>query len=126
VATSDPAILHALGRACAQAITATSGPQPLIVASSDMTHYEPAAAARRKDTQALQAVIDVDAEALLRVVAREAITMCGVAPTAAMLFAAREIGPCQGAVISYATSGDVTGDTDEVVGYAAAVVRRAA
>lgn len=94
----------------------------LIVASSDMSHYEPLKAAERKDRLALSMIEALDAEGLYRVVYRERISMCGVAPVVTMLFAAKELGARTAKVLHYRTSGDVTGDYDAVVGYAAVVV----
>lgn len=94
------------------------GSDVLIVASSDMTHYESAVAARRKDRLALERVLALDAEGLLSVCRSERITMCGVVPVAVMLVAARELGATGAELTAYATSGDVTGDDEQVVGYA--------
>lgn len=94
----------------------------LVVASSDMSHYVPAAVARRQDGRALDRVLALDARGLHRVVHDEAITMCGVVPATVMLAAARVLGARSAKVVRYATSGDVTGDDASVVGYAGAVV----
>ena len=94
----------------------------LVVASSDMSHYVPAAVARRQDGRALDRVLALDARGLHRVVHEEAITMCGVVPATVMLAAARVLGARSAKVVRYATSGDVTGDDASVVGYAGAVV----
>ena len=125
VATIDVEALAELGRACAAAIRSIPDARALIVASSDMTHYESAESARRKDGMALERVREVDPAGLLDVVRRGAISMCGVAPTAAMLFAAKELGPCRGDIVAYGSSGDVTGEKTEVVGYGTAAVRPA-
>jgi len=130
VATRETDILRSLGEACAKAVKSRAGSGDggdcegvLIVASSDMTHFESAAAAKKKDEMALARIVEVDPEGLLEVVSRERISMCGAAPAAAMLFAARELGARCAETVEYATSGDVTGDTDSVVGYAAVAVR---
>ena len=124
VGTRDAEALRALGEACAKAIgQSAEGGVGLVVASSDMSHYVSAAEAKEKDSLALERLIALDPEGLLDVVEREGISMCGVAPAAAMLFAARALGAGAAEVVAYATSGDVTGDRDEVVGYAAAAVR---
>jgi AmmeMemoRadiSam system protein B len=125
VATREAGILRSLGEACAKAVSAlgADGGGALIVASSDMTHFESAAAAKEKDERALARVAEVDPEGLLEVVSRERISMCGAAPAAAMLFAARELGARRAETVEYATSGDVTGDSTSVVGYAAVAVR---
>jgi len=91
----------------------------LIVASSDMTHYESADAARRKDEAALERVLALDAEGLLNTCSSNRISMCGVMPSAVMIEAAIELGAVKAELVSYGTSGDVTGDNSHVVGYAA-------
>ncbi len=94
----------------------------LVVASSDMSHYIPAAKARAKDQLAIDRILALDPEGLHETVRREGITMCGVVPTTAMLFAARALGARRAELVRYGSSGDVTGDTRQVVGYAGLVV----
>ncbi len=111
----------ALGSGIAAAIR-DYGEETLIVASSDMTHYESAAAARAKDEEALQQVMALNPEGLLKVCHDKWITMCGVVPATAMLAAALRLGAKKARLVSYATSGDVTGDKRQVVAYAAVTV----
>ena len=120
IGTSRLEVLRGLGEAVARAIRAAGRPV-LIVVSSDMTHYEPAEAARRRDALALEAMERLDPEALHRVVREQGITMCGAGPAVAGLFAARELGATTGRVIRYGHSGEVTGDHGSVVGYAGMV-----
>ena len=94
----------------------------LLVASSDMTHFEPADVAREKDLRAIDRVLDLDPEGLYRLVASERISMCGVVPTVVMLAAARELGAQKGILVRYGNSGETTGDNAEVVGYAGVVI----
>ena len=125
VATHEPRVLRSLGEGIAKAFkTRGEDPDALIVASSDMTHYETAASAEEKDSLALERVEALDPEGLLEVVMKRPISMCGVAPVAAMLYAAKVLGASRAERAAYATSGDVTGDMSEVVGYAAVTVRR--
>jgi AmmeMemoRadiSam system protein B len=98
------------------------GSDVLIVASSDMTHYESAAAAKQKDDLALERVQAFDPQGLLQVCRIEHITMCGVIPSAVMLVAAKSLGASLTELVAYGTSGDVTGDNSQVVGYAAVTV----
>ena len=98
------------------------GEEVLIVASSDMTHYESAESARRKDELALERVLGFDPQGLLQVCRSEQITMCGVVPAAVMLVAAGELGATRAELVAYGTSGDVTGDNRQVVAYAAVTV----
>jgi AmmeMemoRadiSam system protein B len=95
------------------------GEDVLIVASSDMTHYESAESARRKDELALERIMGFDPQGLLYVCRSEQITMCGAVPAAVMLVAAAELGATQAELVAYGTSGDVTGDNRQVVAYAA-------
>ena len=91
---------------------------PLLIASSDMTHYEADAVAREKDRKAIARILSLDPEGLYRTVRSESITMCGVIPATVMLFAALSLGAREARLIKYATSGDVSGDYGQVVGYA--------
>lgn len=94
----------------------------LLIASSDMTHYESDAEARRKDQQAIEPMLRVDAEGLYRTVQSQAISMCGFAPATIVLSAARQLGATRGELVKYATSGEVSGDFHQVVGYAGILV----
>ena len=96
--------------------------QVLIVASSDMTHYEDAKTAKAKDTKAIQAIIELDEIKLWNTIKELDISMCGYAPAIAMISAAKALGAKSAEVIKYQTSGDVTGDNESVVGYAGIIV----
>ncbi len=122
VGTHDPRRLAGLGSALARAVKGAGG-DALIVASSDMTHFEPAGRARERDELALARVRALDPEGLLQVVLGNRISMCGVAPVAAMLWAAKELGARECELVAYSHSGQVTGDDSEVVAYAGLVVR---
>ncbi len=111
-----------LGSGLATAIRAF-GEEVLILASSDMTHYESADAAKRKDTLALERALALDAKGLVEVCRAQRITMCGVIPAAVMLVAAKALGATQAELVAYTNSGEVTGDDREVVAYAAVTVR---
>lgn len=106
-----------LGDAVADAVRDDPSP-PLLIASSDMSHYEPDAKARRKDGKAIERVLALDPDGLYRLVRAERITMCGVIPVTVMLYAALSLGATEARLIKYATSGDVSGDYAQVVGYA--------
>jgi AmmeMemoRadiSam system protein B len=95
----------------------------LVVASSDMSHYLPAAEARAADHRALEPLLALDAEGLYRRVHEEEITMCGIIPAVVMLLAARALGARSATLVRYAHSGEVSGDDERVVGYAGVVVR---
>lgn len=96
----------------------------VIMASSDMTHYEPHQSARRKDNLAIEAILELNEDELLRRVNEFGISMCGYAPTMALISAARELGARQAELVRYQTSGDTSGDYSGVVGYAGIVIKR--
>jgi AmmeMemoRadiSam system protein B len=113
-------------RTLAEALADTVAEWPedvLLVASSDMTHFESAVRAAAKDRIALEALERLDGEGLLRVCRREGITMCGRAPAAVVVEAARRLGAKRGEVVDYRHSGWVTGDDSSVVAYAGVVVQ---
>lgn len=117
----DYAAVRQIGEGVAAAIQSYGG-EVLIVASSDMSHYESAESARRKDNLALERALGFDPQGLLQVCRSERITMCGVVPAAVMLVAAGVLGARQAELVAYGTSGDVTGDNRQVVAYAAVTV----
>jgi len=90
----------------------------LVVASSDMNHYESDEITRRKDARAIDRILALDPRGLYDVVRRENITMCGYGPATTMLVAAKQLGATRAELIRYATSADVSGDTSWCVGYA--------
>jgi hypothetical protein len=99
------------------------GRDVLVVASSDMTHYQPQDIARRGDMQVLDAMESMDENLLISRVAELNITMCGYGPVTAAITASKAMDATSCEVKSYATSGDTTGDHSSVVGYASAVFR---
>jgi MEMO1 family protein len=115
--TSNYDQLHSLGEALAEAITAASG-SALIVASSDMNHYESDAITRVKDHKAIDRVLALDPRGLWEVVMNEEVSMCGFGPAISMLTAAKKLAATSATLVKYATSGDISGDRDQVVGYA--------
>ena len=122
IGTGSFPLLHEIGSGIASAVR-EYGKNVLMVASSDMTHYESAVSARIKDNLALEKVLAFDPEGLLRVCRMERITMCGVAPVAIMLVAASLLGATTAEMTAYGTSGDVTGDNRQVVAYAAVTIQ---
>jgi hypothetical protein len=94
----------------------------LILASTDLTHYEPDQTARKKDRKVIEAITELNPEKLIKQVRENDITMCGIAPVAIMLFClADQLKKAE--VILYQTSGDATGDYSSVVGYVGIIVR---
>ena len=119
--TGQYEMLEALGAALGEVIQKL-GPA-LLIASSDMNHYENDHITRIKDHKALKPIRALDPRGLFDVVTKEEVSMCGFGPAVAMLTAARRLGAVHAEVIKYATSGDVSGDRDLVVGYAGVIVR---
>ncbi len=109
-----------IGQAIARAIKEL-GKNVGLIASGDMTHYEPAKVARLKDMRAIEAMVKLDAEELLERVRSFNITMCGYGPAAVAIYAAKELGANKAELVRYQNSGDVTGDMSAVVGYAGIV-----
>ena len=121
IGTSDYDVLAELGEALAAVIPQHSG-KTLIVASSDMNHYESDAITRVKDRTAIDRVLALDARGLWEVVVQHNISMCGFGPAVAMITAAKRRGATTATLVKYATSGDISGDRDQVVGYAGIAV----
>ena len=115
-------ILEKLSEAVADTIH-SQAERILIVASSDMNHYENDAITRIKDHKAIDRMLALDPHGLFDVVMREEISMCGFGPAVVMLTATMRLGATSAELIKYATSGDVSGDREMVVGYAGVVVR---
>lgn len=94
----------------------------LILASSDMTHYESQKDAEKKDQEAIEAILELDEDKLMQKIKRFSISMCGYAPVVVMIRMAKLLGAKGAELIKYQTSADVTGDKDSVVGYAGVVI----
>lgn len=94
----------------------------VIIASTDFTHYEPHKIASEKDRYAIDAILSLDYEKLIREIYSRDISMCGFGPVAAMLYAAKLLGAGDTKLLKYATSGDVTKDYSSVVAYASIAI----
>jgi hypothetical protein len=121
VGVSRYAALEALGRGTAQTLKGSTG-TVMIVASSDMNHYEPDDVTRSKDHKAIAQMLALDPAGLYEVIRKEDISMCGYGPAVVMLIAARELGATRAELVRYATSADTSGDKSAVVGYAGLVI----
>lgn len=110
-----------LGEALARVVRDAREPI-LLVASSDLNHYEPAAVSKQKDARALEAVTALDGAELLARCRRERISMCGRAPAAVVIAAARALGATGAEVVDYRHSGWSSGDDSQVVGYGGVVI----
>jgi AmmeMemoRadiSam system protein B len=111
----------AVGQGLAAAIK-NYGKPVLIVASTDMTHYESRQAASSKDSMALERIKELDPEGLYNTVVGNRISMCGIMPTTVTLIAALALGAKKAELIRYTDSGETSGDTNHVVGYAGLVI----
>ena len=120
----DGDVFKEIGRAIAKAIK-DSGGNAVIIASSDMTHYEPQASAQRKDNQAIEAILALDEDGLLRRINEFNISMCGYAPVLSLISATKELGAEATELVRYQTSGDTSGDFSSVVGYAGIIIKAA-
>lgn len=104
-------------------VVSRSADAVLLLASSDMTHFESSKVARQRDRSALDAVEALDGEQLLATCQKENVTMCGRAPSATVVEAARQLGATRADLVDYRHSGLVTGDDSNVVAYAGVVIR---
>lgn len=117
--------LNLFGKAIANAIRefeAENEQEILIVVSSDFSHYEPKSIAERKDNLAIEEILNLSEEGLLKVVYENRISMCGILPVFSLIVAAKELGRTNAELVDYKTSGDVTGDYSSVVGYAGIII----
>jgi len=122
LAYHNGATYKAIGKDIAKAIKELNK-KVVIMASSDMTHYEPQESAQKKDAKAIEAVLDLNEDELLKRVDELNISMCGYAPTASLIAAAKELGATSAELVKYQTSGDTTGDYSAVVGYAGIIIK---
>ncbi|MFC2008088.1 MEMO1 family protein [Chloroflexota bacterium] len=122
LAPASGAIYKEIGTEIARAIKDLNR-QAVIIASSDMTHYEPHESAQTKDKQAIESIIDLNEDELLRRVDELNISMCGYAPTVSLITAAKELGATEAELVRYQTSGEVSGDYQAVVGYAGIIIK---
>ena len=120
VSDADFRTYDEIGKAIARVLNQTQ--KSLIVASSDMTHYAPQEKAKTNDNLAIEAILKLDGEELLKRVRKFNITMCGYGPVISMLSATKELGARSARLIKYQTSGDALGDYSSVVGYAGILV----
>ncbi len=94
----------------------------VLIASTDMTHYEPKDYAVKLDTMAIEQIIKLSAKGLYDTVLTYGISMCGVIPTVCVIIASKILGAKSAKLIKYQTSGDVNGDYAQVVGYAGIII----
>jgi AmmeMemoRadiSam system protein B len=100
------------------------GKDALIIASSDFTHYESHESATKKDNNAISHILNMDEKRFLQTVYGGNLSICGHAPIATCIATAKKLRATDARLLKYATSGDVTGDHSQVVGYASIIMRR--
>ena len=115
-------IYREIGEAIARVIKSKEM-KTIIIASSDLTHYEPQKSAEEKDKEAIKAILELNEGKLLEKVRELNISMCGYAPVATTLIASKELEAKKAELIQYMTSGDTSGDYSAVVGYAGIIIR---
>ena len=91
----------------------------IIVASSDFTHYEENSFAHQQDKALIEPILEMNVERFYQVLNERKVTACGYGAMASAMIACKNLGAKKGKLLSYATSGDVSGDTESVVGYGA-------
>jgi MEMO1 family protein len=107
-----------IGKSIAQATAKTNS---LLIASSDFTHYESNSEAHRKDMELINAILSLDILKFYTTLERENVSACGYGAIASIMTAAKNLGATKGELLKYATSGDIIGDTNTVVGYSSIV-----
>jgi AmmeMemoRadiSam system protein B len=118
---SDEDTAREVGEDLADTIAKTDK-KVIMLASSDFTHYEPEEVARDKDEYVIGAIKELDVSKFYNRVYARNVTVCGVGPIATVMHAAKKLNARGGKLVSYATSGDTTGDRSSVVGYAAITI----
>lgn len=99
-----------------------TGRKAVIIASSDFTHYQPAHVAESNDRYLIKAILDMDVHEFYGRLYEKDISACGFGPIAAMITATKKLGVSRAELLKYATSGEVTGDSSDVVGYASLIL----
>ncbi len=122
LAQADGAVYKEVGKAIAGAVKKTNR-EVIIIASSDMTHYESQTLAKEKDNQAIEAMLALNEDELIEKVERLKISMCGYAPAVSLITAVKALGARKAELVRYQTSGDTTGDYSSVVGYAGIIFK---
>jgi AmmeMemoRadiSam system protein B len=120
---ADSTVYKEIGKGIAEAIKDQDS-EVVLMASSDMTHYEDQASASRKDHLAIVAILELNEDELLKRMSEYHITMCGYAPVASLISACKDLGAGETELVKYQTSGDVIRDFSSVVGYAGIIIKR--
>jgi AmmeMemoRadiSam system protein B len=120
---TDSTVYKEIGKGIAEAIKDRPS-EVVIMASSDMTHYEDQDSASRKDLLAIVAILELNEDELLKRIREYHITMCGYAPVVSLISACKDLGAGETELVKYQTSGDVIRDFSSVVGYAGIIIKR--
>jgi MEMO1 family protein len=107
-----------IGRSIAQTIVNT---KTLLIASSDFTHYETNSEAYRKDCELIKAILSLDISEFYAVLERLVVSACGYGAIGSIMKAVKDLGATKGELLKYATSGNITGDMNAVVGYSSII-----
>ena len=112
----DPETARDVGNAVSEIVEKRNA---IIIASSDFTHYEENSFAHLQDKALIEPILEMDVEKFYQVLREKKVTACGFGAIASAMIACKNLGATKGKLLSYATSGDISGDTESVVGYAA-------
>ena len=107
-----------IGKSIAQT---TANTKTLLIASSDFTHYETNSEAYRKDGELINAILSLDISKFYAVLERLVVSACGYGAIASVMKAVKDLGATKGELLKYATSGNITGDMNAVVGYSSII-----
>lgn len=107
-----------IGKSIAQT---TANTNTLLIASSDFTHYETNSEAYRKDGELINAILSLDISKFYAVLERLVVSACGFGAIASVMKAVKDLGATKGELLKYATSGNITGDMNAVVGYSSII-----
>jgi MEMO1 family protein len=97
------------------------GRDVLLVASTDLSHYNNASTARRLDQVVVDDIRKFDPVALMDHLDEGVAEACGGGPMVAVMEALRRLGATRMEVVTHCNSGDITGEDDSVVGYLSAI-----
>jgi AmmeMemoRadiSam system protein B len=123
-------VITRLGKTLAELISdyeKSGQPRPLVVASSDMTHFEDDKTAKLKDMSAIEKISEFDTEGFISTVRDKEISLCGLYPIAVLMELIKEYSKINNTelpetiLVDYTNSGNITGETDNVVAYAGVV-----
>ena len=89
----------------------------VVIGSSDFTHYEENTFAHEQDNTLIETILKLDVKEFYSVLQDRKISACGYGAIASSMIACEKLGAVKGELLTYATSGDIVGDKESVVGY---------